>query len=93
MATKKKTDGQEQATAPKGGDFHKAPAKGRKHVATYARDKRKGGYLIRVAKVPTRRTLRGGEVPVLTRMDRTESSREVEGAHLERYRTRKRASW
>lgn len=46
------------------------PAK-REHKATYARDKRKGGYLIRVIG-PNAGKFAGREVPV-TRMDDSES--------------------
>jgi hypothetical protein len=42
------------------------PAKGRLHKATYATDKKKGGYLIRVAG-PTANGFAGREVPVNTR--------------------------
>lgn len=41
-------------------------SEGRKHKATYARDKRKGGYLIRVAG-PYPEMFAGREVPVTTR--------------------------
>lgn len=41
-------------------------ASGRLHKATYARDKRKGGYLIRV-EGPTAGSFAGREVPVTTR--------------------------
>lgn len=40
-----------------------APARGRLHRATYARDKKKGGYLIRVAG-PAAASFAGREVPV-----------------------------
>lgn len=52
-----------------------APAQGRAHKATYARDKRKGGYLIRVAG-PYPEMFAGREVPV-TRMDGTESNEKL----------------
>ena len=42
----------------------------RSHKATYARDKKKGGYLIRV-QGPQSKAFAGREVPV-TRMDNTE---------------------
>ena len=45
-----------------------APKSGRQHRATYARDKRKGGYLIRVAG-PNAERFAGREVPVTTKAD------------------------
>jgi hypothetical protein len=54
-----------------------APAKGRQHKATYARDKRKGGYLIRVIG-PNAGKFAGREIPV-TRMDDTESVEKLDG--------------
>lgn len=47
-----------------------APKPGRQHVATYSRDKRKGGYLVRVAG-PNAAAFAGREVPVTMR-DRSE---------------------
>lgn len=45
------------------------PKAGRLHKATYATDKRKGGYLIRVAG-PTSNAFAGRDVPVTTRDDK-----------------------
>lgn len=49
----------------------------RAHKATYARDKRKGGYLIRV-EGPNAARFAGREVPV-TRMDNSESTEKLAG--------------
>lgn len=49
----------------------------RNHKATYARDKRKGGYLIRV-EGPYASAFAGREVPV-TRMDGTEETEKLSG--------------
>jgi len=48
-----------------------APAGKRQHKATYARDKRKGGYLVRV-EGPHAADFAGRDVPV-TRMDNSEN--------------------
>lgn len=48
----------------------------RTHKATYARDKRKGGYLIRVAG-PRAGDFAGMEVPV-TRMDDSETTEQLD---------------
>lgn len=54
-------------------DEPQTPAKGRQHIATFARDKQKPGkYLIRV-QGPTADRFAGRDVPV-TRMDRSEST-------------------
>lgn len=55
----------------------KAPATGRLHKATYASNKREGGYLIRVAG-PTAGAFAGREVPV-TRRDGSESTEKLTG--------------
>lgn len=52
------------------------PAKGRAHVATYARDKRNGGYIVRV-QGPNANRFAGRTVPV-TRRDRSETQEELD---------------
>jgi hypothetical protein len=54
-----------------------AKSDGRQHKATYARDKRKGGYLIRVAG-PNAGRFAGREVPV-TMKDDTEHTEKLTG--------------
>lgn len=54
----------------------KEKTEGRKHKATYARDKRKGGYIIRVAG-PFADRFAGRTVPV-TRQDNSESDEELD---------------
>jgi hypothetical protein len=55
----------------KGTTLADTPAAKRQHKATYARDKKKGGYIIRVIG-PNAASFAGREVPV-TRMDDSES--------------------
>ncbi len=53
----------------------KEPGTGRLHKATYARDKKKGGYLVRVAG-PTAGAFAGREVPV-SMLDGTEHTEKL----------------
>lgn len=53
-----------------------APANGRQHRATFARDKRNGGYLIRI-QGPHAERFSGRTVPV-TRKDNSEEEQELE---------------
>lgn len=54
-----------------------APSAGRQHVATYSRDKRKGGYIVRV-EGPNAASFAGREVPVTMR-DRSEHAEKLTG--------------
>lgn len=58
------------ATAP-----HATAAPGRQHVATYANDKKNGGYLVRIAG-PHASSFAGREVPV-TRLDKSEGTEKL----------------
>jgi hypothetical protein len=76
MATEKDSAASAEAQAPATPPL---PSKdGRKHRATYARDKRQGGYMVRIVG-PHAADFRVGQFVPVTRMDGSEAMEQLNG--------------